>query len=262
MRNPRLNLRLNPFLIALATLTLSTITALGFISQAQAQTFTGNSSGTWGNPTVGNNDAPNYSGVGTDTFTWGDPADYGTGANMLTFTGNSISTPIDSVFKIGDLTYFNGTVGLGTNVDFVPLNVLLNLKSPVINESFAFNFELVSTPNTGTPEENADFVDVVSNISDRTFKLDNQDYTLKLTAFSKDNGVTSVQKFSALEGERTTGAIFGKIVHVPPTDPTPLPVQVPESTNLVGLSLLGIYLISRSKTSASTFNTVRLVTDE
>jgi len=262
MRNPRLNLRLNPFLITVTRLTLSTITALGFISQAQAQTFTGNSSGTWGNPTVGNNDAPNYSGVGTDIFTWGDPADYGTGPNVLTFTGNSISTQIDSVFKVGDLTYFNGSVGLGTNVDFVPLNVLFNLKSPAIDESFGFNFELVSTPNTGTPEENADFVDVVSNISDRTFKLANQDYTLKLTGFSQDSGLTSIQQFRVLEGEKATAAIFGKIVHVLPTDPSPpLPVKVPESTNLVGLSLLGIYLISRSK-SSSTFNTVRSVTDE
>ncbi len=248
MSNPRLNFRLNSFLITVKALALSTIAVFSFISQAQAQTFTGNSSGTWGNPTVGNNDAPNYSGVGTDTFSWGDPADYGTGANVLSFTGNSIATPIDSIFKVGDLTYFNGSVGLGTNVDFVPLNVLLNLQNPAIDESFAFNFELVSTPNTGSKEENADFVDVVNNISDRTFKSGKEDYTLKLTGFSQDSGATSIQQFRVLEGEKTTAAIFGKIVHVLPTDPT-LPTKVPESTNLVGVSLLGIYLLRKRHAS-------------
>jgi hypothetical protein len=251
MSRLRLNLNLNPLFITVKTLTLSVIVAIGFVSQAQAQTFTGNSSGTWGNPTVGSNDAPNYSGVGTDTFSWGDPADFGTGANVLTFTGNSISTPIDSIFKVGDLTYFNGSVASGTTVDSVPLNVLLNLQNPVnkVAEYFGFNFKLVSTPNTGTPEENADFVYVVNNFSDSTFKLANSDYTLKLTGFSQNGGVTSVDQFRVLENQKTTAAIFGKIVQVPSTDPSALPIKVPESTSLVGLSLLGIYLISSRKIS-------------
>lgn len=64
-------LKLNSFVAAtLSTLALTTV-AIGLSGHAQAQTFVGNSSGTWGAPDPGTTSNPVFSGVRTNTFTWG-----------------------------------------------------------------------------------------------------------------------------------------------------------------------------------------------
>jgi hypothetical protein len=237
------------FLTALSTFAVIG-TALGFSSQAQALSFSGISSGTWGEPTPGSiNTKPVFTGVNTNSFTWGqlianDPR-FNTPPNQLTFTGKSFSAEEDSLFKIGDLTYFNGTVPLGTNVDSVPLNLHVSFKDLVdVSEVFNFDFHLVNTPNLSkNPWDNADYVYPQKNFGDRSFSYAGKKYTLELIGFSQDDGVTSVSKFGVLEGEKTTAAIFAKITQIPE------PKQVPEPGAIAGLSLLGVYLISRKKSS-------------
>lgn len=225
----------------LSTVALTAITSVGLSSHAQAQTFVGDSSGTWGNPNPGTNTAAVFSGVGTNTFKWGDSTGFGTAPNQLTFTGNPLSTGIDSLFKVGDLTYFNGTTLRGTDVDSVPLNVALSFTSPSnLSENFDFTFQLNSTPNTGTPEQSADFVFPINTFGSSSFSLDGTDYTLQLTGFSQDGGATTVNQFRVLEGATTTAAVFGKIT----------PAPVPESTSLAGVCLFGIYLAARRQTKA------------
>ncbi|MEC4819672.1 MAG: choice-of-anchor K domain-containing protein [Scytonema sp. PMC 1069.18] len=232
---------------AVSTLAVSVIAAFSFSSQAFGLTFNGESNGTWGNPNPGSNTNPTFTGVGTNVFKWGkaipdDPA-YGTDANTLTFIGNKqFSTEVGSLFKIGNLAYFNGTVPLGTHVDSVPLNLSLSFASPVnYSEAFKFDFELYNTPNLGTtPEENADSVITMNKFGDRSF-TDNQgiEYVLEMIGFSQDGGVTTVHKFDVLEGEQTTAGIYARITRVTP------PQQVPEPASLFGLSVLGIYIFSR-----------------
>jgi len=50
-------------------------------------------------------------GVGTNAFTYGDPGGFGTGPNSLTFAGVGFSSAFETPFKVGTLTYFNGTTG-------------------------------------------------------------------------------------------------------------------------------------------------------
>lgn len=228
-------MKLNSLANTLSAVALATVASLGLSSNAQAQ-FIGNSSGTWGDPDPGTNPAPVFSGVGTDTFTWGNANGFGVGANQLSFAGTAFNTGIDSLFKVGDLTYFNGTTALGSTVASVPLNVLLEFTDPFgFDESFGFNFNLVSTPNTNDPDESADFVFPINSFGSSNFSFNGIDYTLQLTGFSQDGGATSVSEFRVREGERATAAVFGRITAA----------SVPEPASMAGLGILGIYFIVR-----------------
>lgn len=233
------------FATAISSFFVSATTGLGFSGQADALTFSGISSATWGVPTPGSVDTnPVYTGVGSNPFSWGDPnvCPYTligctiTGSNKLTFNGNSFSADINSVFKVGELTYFNGTVLEGTSVKSVPLNLNVSFSPPVgISQVFDFNLLLVNTPNDSTvPETNADFVFLDTNFSNQSFTFEGNKYTLELSGFNLDVPQTNIK---ALEGATTTTAIYAKIK------------TIPEPSAVAGLSLLGIYLISRKKNS-------------
>ncbi|NJL81056.1 MAG: PEP-CTERM sorting domain-containing protein [Richelia sp. RM2_1_2] len=234
------NITVFPFAVA-------ALSVIGFPNQAKAILFSGSVGGTWGEPTPGKINTDSIStGVGTNTFTWGDPTLFQNAfANQLLFEGNSFSTDSNSLFKIGDLTYHNGTVLLGTGVESVPLNLNLSFDQPTkLNQEFKYEFYLENTPNLSEdPELNADFVFVTKDSAKPTFVYDGHTYTLSLTGFSQDNGKTNVSEFRVLEGEKTTAAIFAQINKVSPSK------KVPEPGFAVGLSLVGIYLISRKKVS-------------
>lgn len=239
-------MKLSSLFVTTLSVAVSALTALGFSSQAQALTFSGESSGVWGEPTPGGmNTNPVYSGVRSNSFSWGDPDDFGTGPNQLTFSGDSFSSEIGSLFKIGDLTYFNGSVTPGTSVESVPLNLRVSFGDRVnVSEVFNFDFHLKNTPNDSpNPAENADFVFVGKNFGNRNFTFADKKYTLSLTGFRETGSTTDVSEFRVLEGKETTAAIFAKITLVPPAK------TIPEPGTVAGLSLLGIYLISRRKSA-------------
>lgn len=242
-------MKLSSVVTTLSALAVTAMTALGFSSQAQALTFSGVSSGVWGKPTPGSiNPNPQYSPPGSNLFTWGDADDFGTGPNKLIFDGNPFSNEIGSLFKIGDLTYFNGTVVEGTSVESVPLNLHVSFGDRLsVSEVFDFDFHLVNTPNTNidnlADEVNADFVFVGKKFGDRTFTIADQKYTLELTGFRKEGISTDVSEFRVNEGEDAKASIFAKITQVPDS------TRIPEPGTIVGLSVLGIYLIYRRKSS-------------
>ncbi len=202
------------------------IALIGLAAPSSAQTFSGNSSGTFGTPDPGSNDDPVFSGVGTNTFTFGDTGNSRRNPNRYSFAGNSFSTTLDSLFQVGNFTYFNGSTIVGTTIDSVPLNVSLGFTNPGgVNEVFRFDLQNNSTPNTGTPEQNADFVFLISSIGAQTFTVGTTNYTFALNGFSRDGGVTTVKEFRVLEGENTTAGVFGKITAAP----------VPEPTSMLGI---------------------------
>ncbi|GAA6619566.1 choice-of-anchor K domain-containing protein [Scytonema sp. NUACC26] len=232
---------------AVSALAVSVITALGFSSQALGLSITGKSSGTWGQPINypgSANTDPHYTGVGTSTFKWGDSQPnqpiYGTPANEMSFTGNPFQAKDGMPFKIGDLTYYNGTVPQGTNVDSVSLSVALLFSEPFsFSEVFKYELELENTTNEGDPEKDADSVIVKNTFSDRSFSFGGDDYLLELIGFSQDGGNTAVRKFRVYENQNITAGVYARMTRIAP------PRQVPEPTSLAGLSLISIYLLSR-----------------
>ncbi len=237
------------FNIAVFPFAVAALSVIGFSNQAKAVIFSGNISGKWGEPVPESiNTDPIYNGVGTNEFTWGDPTPFkNASSNKLVFEGNSFSTDTDSLFKIGDLTYRNGTVLLGTSVEYVPLKLGLSFNKPteldkVLNYEFDYEFSLKNTINKFVdPEEDADFLYVTNNEVKPSFTYGGDEYTLSLTGFSQDNGTTYVSEFRVLEQETTTASIYAQINKVPKRK------KVPESGFAVGLSIVGIYLISRKK---------------
>jgi hypothetical protein len=239
----KLNLLFNKAIFPFAIAALSVI---GFSNPAKAAAFSGSADGSWGIPTPGDiNDSPIYTGVDNNVFTWGDPTLFeGASANQLAFKGSSFSTDAGSIFKIGDLTYRNGTVLLGTSVESVPLNISLSFDEPPgINEIFNYGFSLQNTPNLSDDAElNADYLFVVEDDAKRSFRYGGNEYTLSLTGFSQDNGETQVSEFRVLEGEKATASVFAKIDKVAFSKK-----EVPEPGFAIGLSVIGAYFIVHKK---------------
>ncbi len=238
------------FGITLSAFAITAVAALGFSNQAKALIFSGDSNGTWGEPDPGTfNTKPMYKGVGTNTFEWGESLPnnpiFGTPSNSLVFQGTSFTSNFNSLFKIGDLSYYNGTVPLYTSVEKVPLKLRLSFKNTAaIEEDFDFNFNLVNTPNDPnipiSDIANADYVFPTPAFANRSFSCyGGKECTLELTGFIEEGSSTSAKEFRVREGAKTTAAIYGRITVVPPT------VKVPEPGIIAGLSLLGFYVVTR-----------------
>lgn len=238
----------SPVAVAFSIISFTAFAVFGFSNVARAFRISGSSTGTWGKPipqtrqeAIQNgrsvNTNPFHTGVGESKFTWGQTGVFNTPPNSLDFTGNnSFSTKTNSLFKIGELTYFNGTTPLGTNVDEARLNLDISFTNPVkTTEKFDFSFSLKNTPNLGTPEENADYVLIRQNVAQQIFQVNGRTFALSLTGFIPEGSNKKVNEFRSLEETTTKAEIYGTIT------------SVPEPTTFAGLSILGVYLVSRRK---------------
>ncbi|MDJ0799006.1 MAG: choice-of-anchor K domain-containing protein [Calothrix sp. MO_167.B12] len=234
---------------SLVATTLSTYAAIAVVSlSAQAQAFSGILDNVkWGVPSVGSNIDPVFSGVGTDIFRWGDPDDFDVGANELAFTAIPFNdVGVDSLFAIGDLTYFNGTVLINTAVENVPLNFDFSLNKPLsLNKSGLIDFALVNTPNlSDDPNQNADIVKFANNEILGTFSANDKEYQIVLPGFSQDGGANFLDEIIALEGKTTAATLYAKIKEID-NNGEPPKKRVPEPGMLFGVSLVAAYCVSR-----------------
>jgi hypothetical protein len=222
---------------------------LALASTASAIDFSGTTRATWGTPTP-DNIFTQFSGVGTNTFTTGQSANL-LPATTLTFTGNPFTTALDTIFKIGNLSYYNGETLLSSTVDTVPLQIQLGFTNPAgLSNTFNYRFAFDITSNSGDREASADRLIPLNTSATGNFVVDGISYTLQLGGFSQDGGATIVPNFKAYENESTQGAIYGKItqdVRVPPPAPVTPPTTVPEPGVVMGL--LGIAtMVGKAKT--------------
>ncbi|MBW4643834.1 MAG: PEP-CTERM sorting domain-containing protein [Goleter apudmare HA4340-LM2] len=235
------------FATTLSSCSIITLTAFGFLSQAQAATVSGKSSGRWVNPTVENSDVQLVNtGVGTNSFTWGEPVP-GTPDNQLVFTGNSFLADIGSWFEIGNLTYRNGTVYADTGVDKVTLNLDLYFDDQVpFSKVFPISFQLENTLNDSNIDlkdpRNADYVEWANFLAEPSFTIAGNTYTLELGGLGQDNQ----NKLTVLEGDEISAAFYARINTSPPQSGVPSK-DVPEPTSIIGSLLVGSYLIYRKK---------------
>ena len=226
-------------------LAVTILSATSFAEGAEAATLSGSVSGSWQEPLPGIiNENPVYTGVETDTFTWGDATPFENAfPNELMFEGNSFSTDTGSLFKLGDLSYTNGTVSLGSSVESVPLSLSLSFdESTEVDAVFQYEFYLENTVNNFVdPEEDADRVYFANNDLEQSFIYNGNPYTFTLAGFSQDDGKTTSSELKVLEGETTATGIFAKI------EPVSVSKQIPEPGFVVAFSLIGVYLISWKK---------------
>lgn len=191
--------------------------------------FSGDSTGTFIDPVPAT--GVTVSGVGTSLFTWGDPAGFGTGPNSLHYVNTPFSSvPAETAFKVGTLTYFNGTTAVGSTPTSINLNLAVNFADPLgVNQGFLYTMQLISTPNSGTAEENADYV-ILSTFPDARFTAGGTSYTLTLGFTDLQGGgfIQTGNELHVLEGQTATADLTGTITTA----------AVPEPSTMVAGGLL------------------------
>ena len=220
--------------------------ALAVAQGALAQPVSGTTTGVWVAPTPS---APPIvtTGVGTSTFTWGDATGFGTPPNSLSFAGGAFSGLLETPFKVGTITYFNGTTAIGSTPDSINLSLTLAFSLPALPPVVgSYLFTLNSTPNTGTADENADFVNLPSAFSSTDFLIGGTTYRVKLTDFENiigDGFLTSdALQFHVREGGTASADLFASV--------TTQPVPEPETYALMLAGLMVITAVARRRRPA------------
>ncbi len=215
---------------------LTAIALFSIVTPVQAFSATGVSQGSWGMPSnpSGSTFLSSKNAGSNNRLSWGVPAE-GSFSNYVQFDGVSIDASLNQPFRVGNLTYRNGTVSDSFDGDF-PLNVTLELNSPTnISQSFRYDFNIFNTPNsTGDPVLDGDILRLsVSGVSSQSFQVDGQYYTLQLLGFSRDQGMTLLNEFRSPEGFVDRASLYGQIVAAE---------AVPEPMTIAGLALAGVGL--------------------
>lgn len=212
-----------------------------FAINAHAANVVGASSVTFTHPGLLDSNAV-YAGVNTRSFTWGDGSVANVGSNNLTFTGTNFSSPFNTPFKLGTLTYFNGTTALNSNLKQIDLTSRLTFSQPAGLPSVTSNFVLGlnSTVNTSDPVASADFVNFNSTTSSSRFVINGNTYTVKITGFQHVIGdgflQSSATEFHVLEGRTASADLYASVVRA-----APVPEPETYAMMIAGLGMLGFF---------------------
>ena len=152
--------------------------------------------------------------VGGSIFDWGDPGNWGTGSNVLSFRGAEFEdVSADEKFFIGNLDYYNGTIALSSAATAIDFTVELDFGgTPAL---FDYQFDLLSTPNTGDAWENADFVWFNDTQSSQTLNLYGVDYSLNLEfGQTTQYGYSNIDQFHVQEDRSASASIYATLVEL------------------------------------------------
>ena len=166
--------------------------------ELKAADVEGNSSGIFINPAPG---SAVVNGVGTGSFSWGIGA-AGSPPSNLTFAGKTFEGDFDELFSFGTLSFFNGTIFVGTEATSVDLQVSIMLTMPSgVTREINQTLTLINTINTGDPTASADLVLLPTSVPEISFTVDDIDYTMIIKGFGQitgGGGATTIDRFFSI----------------------------------------------------------------
>lgn len=199
----------------------------------------GSVTGIWTGTTGGSNVA----GIGSNEVRWGDPAT-SNGQSGLRFDGAAppaIDLNLNQAFTLGDITHYNNPVYSGSASTEAFLKIDLSItNASAVHQDFNFTFGINETPNTGTPQQQADIIYFPTAFPNESFLLDGDLLTLQLLGFGPSAG-TIIDTFSSLEGCSNQTRLWAQV--------TQASVPEPATVLLMGIGFLGLGMIGRKKFS-------------
>jgi hypothetical protein len=206
-----------------------------------ADPVSGTTGGVWVNPNPGV--APIVTtGVGTSTFTWGQSTG-ATPANSVVFDNSpgTFASVTETPFKVGQLTYFNGTTSIGTNPDSVDLALTLDFNQPTLGAIVSdYTFKIVTTTNTDDPDASADYLYLPSAFSMTTFVIGDTTYDVKLTGFSNIVGDGFLASDDLALHVREAGTASADLYAVVTSEVAAVPEPQNVALLLAGLGMMGL----------------------
>lgn len=209
---------------------------------ASAATFQGSTSGTFENPTGPSGMVT--TGVGTDSFTWGqgvtscflifcntsDPS-------SLTYSETNFNANVDQTFIAGYLNFYNGKIVSGTQAESVDLSLTLDFTSPsAFSETFTYGFSLDNVINP-----NGDTVTFLDSVPTKFLSYGGMDYYFELTGFGihSKHGIKLTDEIFLSEKTHKTVKLLGQFTSMPSEVPLPAAVW------LFGSGLMGFMAMRR-----------------
>ena len=214
---------------------------------AFAQNVAGSTAGTWIDPSPS---APPVvtMGTGTPFFTYGDGTGLGTGPNSLSFVGGLFSSVVESPFRVGTITYFNGTTAAGTSPASVMLSLGLTFTEPLLPPVIgSYLFTLNTTPNTSDPDQSADFVDLPTGFSFTDFLIGDTTYRVRLTGFQNIIGDGFLASNALQLHVRENASASADLYAVVTTQVNAVPDPETYALMLAGLAMMGAMARRREK---------------
>jgi len=158
-----------------------------------------------------------------------------------------VSAETGSAFRIGELSWLNGTPGhYKTGVNALDLLLSVQLVEGALND-FVFGISIENTRDEGKKGD-PDHLKLVHDFGSYRFNLAGQDYTLDFLGLSTDQGETFTDRLSLDEGHKIKAGLYAVIntyTQLPP--PGPQAVPVPAAIWLFGSGLLGLLGLSRRR---------------
>lgn len=222
-------------LLLFASLLVASVTA-------NAATFQGSTSGTFENPTGPSGMVT--TGVGTDSFTWGQGATScffflcnTSDPSSLTYYDTNFNANVDQTFIAGYLNFYNGKIKSGTQAESVDLSLTLDFTTPSsFSETFTYGFSLDNVVNpTG------DTTTFLSSVPTKFYSYAGIDYYFELLGFGihTNNGIQLVDEIFLKEGKDKTVKLLGQFTSMPSEVPLPAAVW------LFGSGLMGFMAMRR-----------------